>query len=119
MDATANYLLTEKMKDLDKTATDMAQKALSDFKKALPADDRDKGLELFNIVNQSMKTMKKQKKVKKRRVNQVITKPTLKTGKQKMRGKKHNNDIFQKERWFAITLLLSINQIKYFVLFDT
>tara|TARA_B110000881_G_C18537591_1_gene496681 strand:+ start:579 stop:1304 length:726 start_codon:yes stop_codon:yes gene_type:complete len=91
MDATANYLLAEKMKDLDKTATDMAQKASSDFKKALPYDDREKGLELFNIVNQSMKTVKKQKKGKKRRVNQVNTKPTLKTEKQKGKGKKHSN----------------------------
>ena len=57
MDATASYLLDEKVKMLDNKATDMAQKTHADFEKALPQDEREKGLQLFNIVDQSMKKL--------------------------------------------------------------
>ena len=61
MDATARYLLDEKVKVLDKKATDMAQKTYADFEKALPQDEREKGLQLFSIVDQSMKKLKRVK----------------------------------------------------------
>jgi hypothetical protein len=78
MDATANYLLTEKVSTLDKMATDMAQKATLDFAKALPSEEKEKGLELFSIVDQSMKKLKKVKRVK----GGKVTKPhSKKTGK--------------------------------------
>jgi hypothetical protein len=86
MDATANYLLTEKVSTLGKKATEMAQKATLDFSKALPSDEKEKGLELFAIVDQSMKKLKKVKRVK----DGKITKPhSKKTGK--LQGKLKKN----------------------------
>ena len=87
--ATANYLLTEKMCDLDKTATDMAQKATLDFKKALPSDEREDGLRLFDVVDQSMK---KHKKRKPKDIGKV-TKPTAKTGKHRAMKRKKNDTV--------------------------
>ena len=88
MAATANHLLTERMERLNKTATDMAQIAITDFEKALPANDREKGLELFNIVNESMK---KQRRGKKRRT--ATTKPKPKISKRGVHKRKHNNAV--------------------------
>ena len=89
MGATANYLLTEKMRDLDKTATDMAQKATLDFKKALPSDEREDGLRLFDVVDQSMKKHKKRKPKDRGKV----TKPTAKTGKHRAMKRKKNDTV--------------------------
>ena len=90
MDATANYLLTEKMCDLDKTAKDMAQKATLDFKRALPSDEREDGLRLFDVVDNSMKKHRKRRKQNDRG---KVTKPTAKTGKHRLdKRRKNNND---------------------------
>ena len=63
----------------------MAQKATLDFKKALPSDEMEKGLELFSIVDQSMK---KQKRKKKQAASGKITKRTSKTDKHRVKNLK-------------------------------
>lgn len=73
MDATANYLLTDKVKSLNKKANDLAQQTQADLGKAIPECERDDGLRLFNIVDQSMKKLKR---VKSGRVTKPRTNPT-------------------------------------------
>jgi hypothetical protein len=76
MDLSANYLLTEKVRALEKDASNLANKATLDFERALPAGDKSKGLELFNIVDTSMKRMKRVAKGR-------VTKPGTKFAKTK------------------------------------
>ena len=47
--------LNERVPTLDKKAEDLAQSAHADLCKALPEKEKTKGLQLFDIMNQSMK----------------------------------------------------------------
>jgi hypothetical protein len=89
MDLSANYLLTEKVPALEKVATELANKATTDFERALPTGDKTKGLELFNIVDLSMKKVKRVSKgrVTKPRTKSGNTKPPAKTIKGKPKKK--------------------------------
>ena len=53
--ATADFLVGERLPDLDKQANNLAELALTDLSKAFPEEEKQKGLQLFSIVNQSMK----------------------------------------------------------------
>ena len=53
--ATADFLVGERLPDLDKQANNLAELALNDLSKAFPEEEKQKGLQLFNIVDQSMK----------------------------------------------------------------
>ncbi len=68
MDVTASYLLNEKVASFEKKASDLSETTLVDLKKAIPENERDKGVKLFSIVDQSMKRLKRVKSGK-------ITKP--------------------------------------------
>ena len=61
MALTSAYLLKEKVPSLEKMATDAANRATADVWKALPADEKEKALKLFEIVNQSMKRLRRVK----------------------------------------------------------
>ena len=58
MDATAKYLVAEKVTSLDKKANNLAELTQMDLEKAIPETEREKGLRLFHIVNHSMKRLK-------------------------------------------------------------
>ena len=53
--ATADFLVGERLPDLDKQANNLAELALTDLSKAFPEEEKQKVLQLFSIVNQSMK----------------------------------------------------------------
>ena len=53
--ATADFLVGERLPDLDKQANKLAELTLTDLSKAFPEEEKQKGLQLFSIVNQSMK----------------------------------------------------------------
>ena len=54
--ATADFLVGERLPDLDKQANKLAKLTLlTDLSKAFPEEEKQKGLQLFSIVNQSMK----------------------------------------------------------------
>ncbi len=55
----------------DATANSMSQSALADFSKVLQSQDKDKGFQLFQILNNSMKKLQRIKKGK-------VTKPLQK-----------------------------------------
>ena len=61
MDATAKHLVAEKVTSLDKKANNLAQQTETDLQKAIPEIEHKEGLCLFNIVNQSMKRLKRVK----------------------------------------------------------
>ena len=74
--ATADSLVGERLPDLDKQAHNLAELALTNLSKALPEEEKQKGLQLFSIVNQSMK----------QRVNKSgkVVKPSQKPKSQKL-----------------------------------
>ena len=72
MMATADFLVSESIQTLDKKAEDLVQAAQPDFSKALLEKEKDKGLQLFTIVNQSMKCVRRVKADK-------VVKPGLKS----------------------------------------
>ena len=49
------------MPSLEKLASDAVNRATADVGKALPADEKEKGLKQFEIVNQSMKRLRQVK----------------------------------------------------------
>ena len=54
--ATADFLVGERLPDLAKQANNLPELALTDLSKAFPEEEeKKKGLQLFNIMNQSMK----------------------------------------------------------------
>ena len=76
MALTSAYLLKEKVPSLEKMGTDAANRATADVGKALPAEEKEKGLKLFEIVNQSMKRLRQVKagRVTKPKTNHPATK---------------------------------------------
>ena len=76
MELTSAYLLKDKVPSLEKMATDAANRATADVGKALPADEKEKGLKLFEIVNNSMKRLRRVKagRVTKPKTNHPATK---------------------------------------------
>lgn len=55
MMATGNFLMDERLPQLDKQASNLAERALTSLSKAFPEEEKMKGLQLFNKVNKSMK----------------------------------------------------------------
>ena len=82
MMATAEFLVTDRVPTLDKKAEDLAQAAHADLCKALPEKEKTKGLELFRIVNQSMKRPRRVKSGKV--VKRKLQKPKTKTSRRKL-----------------------------------
>ena len=77
MALTSAYLLKEKVSAIfRKMASDAANRATSDVGKALPADEKEKGLKLFEVVNQSMKRLRRVKagRITKPKTNHLATK---------------------------------------------
>ena len=74
MALTSAHLLKEKVPSLEKMATNAANRATADVGKALPADEKDKGLKLFEIVNQSLKRLRRDNagRVTKTKTNQCF-----------------------------------------------
>ena len=61
MEATANYLATERVSELGQKADTLASSSQTKLEMALPVEDLVKGLKLFDIVNKSMKRLRQVK----------------------------------------------------------
>ncbi len=81
MMATADFLVSDRVPTLDKKAEDLAQVAQTDFAKILPEDEQKKSLQLFSIVNKSMKRVRR---VKAGKVAKPVLKPKQKSSRRKL-----------------------------------
>ncbi len=81
--ATADFLVSDRVPTLDKKAQDLAQVAQTDLSNILPKKEQKKSLQLFSIVNKSMKRVRRVKAGN-------VAKPVLKPKHKKSSRRKLN-----------------------------